>query len=201
MCGINGYISLNDSPVGKEEQVVIRSRIKLMNDIIAHRGPDSDGIYAQHPVCFGFRRLSILDLTDDANQPMLSADKSVVIVFNGEIYNYIEVREELISKGYHFRTRSDTEVIINSYLEYGFSCVTKFNGMWAFALYDFRKGILFCSRDRFGVKPFYYYKDQNSLVFSSELKALHKSCDLNRANLSKVYEYLAYGYRINDGQT
>ena len=122
---------MNDLTVDKEQQGLIRSRINLMNDIIAHRGPDSDGIYAENPVCFGFRRLSILDLSDDANQPMLSADRSVVIVFNGEIYNYIEIREELINKGYQFRTQSDTEVIINSYLEYGVSCVEKFNGMWA----------------------------------------------------------------------
>ena len=201
MCGINGYISLNDSSVAEDQHEAVRSKIKLMNDIIAHRGPDSEGIFAENPVCFGFRRLSILDLTDDANQPMLSNDRSVVLVFNGEIYNYIEIKQELISKGYQFRTQSDTEVIINSYLEYGFSCVEKFNGMWAFAIYDFRKRILFCSRDRFGVKPFYYYKDKNALLFSSELKALHKSCGLNRANLSKVYEYLAYGYRINDGET
>ena len=172
-----------------------------MNDLIAHRGPDSDGIYIKHPICFGFRRLSIIDLTDDANQPMLSNNGKIAIVFNGEIYNYREINSELENKGYVFTTQSDTEVIINSYMEYGFECVEKFNGMWAFAIYDFRKKILFCSRDRFGVKPFYYYLDNDSLFFSSELKSLHKTCGLNKANLSKVYEYLAYGYRINDGET
>lgn len=200
MCGINGFITLNN-PIDFKNQEYIKSKINLMNDLIAHRGPDSEGIYIKDPICFGFRRLSIIDLTDDANQPMLSSDGSIVIVFNGEIYNYIEIRQELINKGYLFRTQSDTEVIINSYIEYGYGCVEKFNGMWAFAIYDFRKKILFCSRDRFGVKPFYYYSDKESLIFSSELKSLHQTCDLKKANLSKVYEYLAYGYRINDGET
>lgn len=200
MCGINGFIALNNT-IDSDSQENIKSKINLMNDLISHRGPDSEGIYIKNPICFGFRRLSIIDLTDDANQPMLSNDGEIVIVFNGEIYNYIEIKRELISKGYIFKTQSDTEVIINSYIEYGFECVEKFNGMWAFAIYDFRKNRLFCSRDRFGVKPFYYYSDNESLFFSSELKALHKICDFKKANLSKVYEYLAYGYRINDGET
>jgi asparagine synthase (glutamine-hydrolysing) len=200
MCGINGFVSLNNS-IDLKNQNEIRSKLGKMNDLIAHRGPDSEGIFIKNPVCFGFRRLSIIDLSDDANQPMQSNDGKIVIVFNGEIYNYVEIRQELISKGHVFRTQSDTEVIIKSYTEYGFSCVEKFNGMWAFAIYDFRKNILFCSRDRFGVKPFYYYLDNESLFFSSELKSLHNICDLHKANLSKVYEYLAYGYRINDGET
>lgn len=191
---------MNNS-INSKNQDEFRSKLKMMNDMIAHRGPDSEGIFTKNPVCFGFRRLSIIDLTDDANQPMLSSDGSIVIVFNGEIYNYIEIREELINKGYVFRTQSDTEVVINSYIEYGCGCVDKFNGMWAFAIYDFRKSLLFCSRDRFGVKPFYYYLDKESFFFSSELKALHKICNLNKANHGKVYEYLAYGYRINDGET
>jgi len=200
MCGINGFISLDNS-IDIKTQEDIKSKISLMNDLIAHRGPDSDGIFMKNPICFGFRRLSIIDLTDDANQPMLSTDGKIVIVFNGEIYNYIEIRKDLLDKGYIFKTQSDTEVIINSYIEYGYKCVGKFNGMWAFAIYDFRKNVLFCSRDRFGVKPFYYYSDNESLFFSSELKSLHKICNLKKANLSKVYEYLAYGYRINDGET
>ncbi len=200
MCGINGFISLDNS-VDLKTQDDIKSKVSLMNDLIAHRGPDSDGIFMKNPICFGFRRLSIIDLTDDANQPMLSTDGKIVIVFNGEIYNYIEIRKDLVDKGYIFKTQSDTEVIINSYIEYGYKCVGKFNGMWAFAIYDFRKNVLFCSRDRFGVKPFYYYSDNESLLFSSELKSLHKICNLKKANLSKVYEYLAYGYRINDGET
>lgn len=200
MCGISGLISLNNS-VDFQFRNDFRSKLSLMNDLIAHRGPDSDGIFIKDPICFGFRRLSIIDLSDDANQPMLGNNGDIAIIFNGEIYNYVEIKSELINKGYLFKTQSDTEVIINSYLEYGFDCVEKFNGMWAFAIYDFRKRILFCSRDRFGVKPFYYYRDSDTLYFSSEMKSLHQVCNLNRANLSKVYEYLAYGYRINDGET
>ena len=200
MCGINGIITLN----GFNDflsQKDLESKVKLMNNLLVHRGPDSEGIHIQNPIALGFRRLSIIDLHDSANQPMLSNDGKIVIVFNGEIYNYIEIKKELIAKGYHFRTESDTEVIINSYLEYGDDCVQKFNGMWAFAIYDFRKNRLFCSRDRLGVKPFYYCIENDYLFFSSELKALHKVCKLNKANLNKVYEYLAYGYRINDGET
>jgi asparagine synthase (glutamine-hydrolysing) len=200
MCGINGFFSLNNS-IDFKIQDDVKSNLKLMNDLIAHRGPDSDGLYLRNPICFGFRRLSIIDLTDDANQPMISSDGEIVIIFNGEIYNYIEIKQELIKKGYVFKTQSDTEVIINSYIEYGFNCIQKFNGMWAFAIYDFRKSILFCSRDRFGVKPFYYFLNNDSLFFSSELKSLHQVCNLRCANLSKTFEYLAYGYRINDGET
>lgn len=200
MCGITGLISLSNS-IDFQTREDFKSTVSEMNDLIAHRGPDSDGIYIKNPICFGFRRLSILDLSDDANQPMLSNNGDIVIIFNGEIYNYIELKSELISKGYVFKTTSDTEVIINSYIEYGFNCVDKFNGMWAFAIYDFSKKVLFCSRDRFGVKPFYYYLNNDILYFSSELKSLHQACGLTRANLSKVYEYLAYGYRINDGET
>ncbi len=200
MCGINGFVSLNNS-IDKNNQEDIKSKINRMNDLIAHRGPDSDGIFLKNPICFGFRRLSIIDLTDEANQPMVSSNGDIVIIFNGEIYNYVEIRQKLVDAGYVFNTQSDTEVIINSYIEYGFDCVENFNGMWAFAIYDFRKNILFCSRDRFGVKPFYYSLSNDSLYFSSELKSLHDVCDLKKANISKVYEYLAYGYRINDGET
>lgn len=200
MCGINGAISLNkQKPVNWESD--LRPTIEIMNNTIAHRGPDSDGIYIKDPIAFGFRRLSIIDLDDTANQPMFSNDKNVVIVFNGEIYNYLELREQLVEKGYQFRTSSDTEVIINSYLEYGEDCVQHFNGMWAFAIYDFRNNKLFCSRDRLGVKPFYYYKVDEKLFFSSELKAIHEATGINKANHSRVYQYLAYGYRLNNGET
>lgn len=200
MCGINGFLALNNNYGSKSEEE-FKSILQTMNDAIAHRGPDFDGVFLQQPVGFGFRRLSIIDLRDIANQPMLNNNNNIVLVFNGEIYNYIEIREKLIAKGYHFRTNSDTEVVINSYLEYGDQCVEQFNGMWAFAIYDFRKKRLFCSRDRLGVKPFYYCVQNDFLYFSSELKALHAVCDLQKANLGKVYDYLAYGYRVNDGET
>ena len=200
MCGINGFISLNNS-IDFDSYQDLKSKLTLMNDTITHRGPDAEGIYIKKPVGFGFRRLSIIDLTSAANQPMISNDEKIVIVFNGEIYNYIELRQELLNKGYVFKTESDTEVIIVSYIEYGEKCVERFNGMWAFAIYDFRSNKFFCSRDRLGVKPFYYCTINNRLFFSSELKVLHAVCNLRTANLSKVYEYLAYGYRVNDGET
>jgi len=200
MCGINGILTL--APEGKQLLPELREKyLKRMNDAIAHRGPDSEGILVRPNLGLGFRRLSIIDLRSSANQPMVDDNEEVVIVFNGEIYNYIEIKSELLEKGYSFRTTSDTEVILKSYLEYGPGCVKKFNGMWAFAIYDFRKKLLFCSRDRLGVKPFYYCLRDNHFYFSSELKALHKVLNLRKANLSKVYEYLAYGYRVFDGET
>jgi len=200
MCGINGAISLRNTKIIDQEPD-IKSFINTMNNTISHRGPDSDGIYIKDSIALGFRRLSIIDLDDSANQPMLSNDKNVVLVFNGEIYNYVEIRMQLIEKGYHFQTESDTEVIINSYLEYGEDCVQHFNGMWAFAIYDFRTNHLFCSRDRLGVKPFYYTVQKGILYFASELKSLHAVHNFKETNLNKAYEYLAYGFRINDGET
>ena len=172
-----------------------------MNNALVHRGPDAGGIFEKDPVLFGFRRLSIIDLSDSANQPMFNSSKNVVIIFNGEIYNYIELKKDLAAKGYYFDTKSDTEVILTSYLEYGVDCVHHFNGMWAFAIYDFRKRMLFCSRDRLGVKPFYYTIRNNELIFSSELKAIQKITNQTAANYYKIYQYLAYGYRLNDGRT
>jgi asparagine synthase (glutamine-hydrolysing) len=200
MCGINGLLALPGKGESRNNET-FHSVLQLMNNSITHRGPDSDGIYTKDAVGLGFRRLSIIDLSTSANQPMLSKNEDVVLVFNGEIYNYIEIKEILISKGHVFKTDSDTEVILNSYLEYGDECVNHFNGMWAFALYDFRKNRLFCSRDRLGVKPFYYSIQDQVLYFSSELKSLHAVLNLDKANLGKVYEYLAYGYRNNDGET
>ena len=200
MCGINGIVSL-----GKEKSYFsngpVESLLGSMNDAIAHRGPDSDGIFVEYPVGLGFRRLSIIDLRETANQPMISTNKELVMVFNGEIYNYIEIRETLIAKGYEFRTDSDTEVIIKSYLEYREKCVEHFNGMWSLVIFDRKNQKLFCSRDRMGVKPFYYCIKDQLLYFSSELKSLHAALPMDKANLGKVYDYLAYGFRNNDGET
>jgi len=200
MCGINGAIALNKDKI-VDSKPDIKATIDAMNETIVHRGPDSDGIYAKGPVAFGFRRLSIIDLDDSANQPMTDPDENIVLVFNGEVYNYIELRQELQAKGHRFKTSSDSEVILKSYLEYGEKCVERFNGMWAIAIYDFRENKLFCSRDRMGVKPFYYTTVDGYLYFSSELKAIHKATGQSRANREQVFQYLAYGYRINDGNT
>ncbi len=172
-----------------------------MNDEISHRGPDGEGMLIKYPVCLGFRRLSIIDLSENAAQPMFNEDKNIAIIFNGEIYNYLELIPELKSKGHIFKSKSDTEVIIHSYEEYGFECVSKFNGMWAFAIYDFRKNILFASRDRFGVKPFYYFLNNEEFIFSSEIKAILKVKQVHEANHGKVFDYLAYGYKTSNGDT
>jgi asparagine synthase (glutamine-hydrolysing) len=172
-----------------------------MNDAIVHRGPDGTGHFVHENVAFGHQRLSILDLSANAAQPMFNEDGSVVVIFNGEIYNYLELIPELSERGHRFRSRSDTEVILHAYEEYGPDCVKRFNGMWAFALYDFRNRVFFASRDRLGVKPFYFLRDRDQLVFSSEIKAILKVAGSARANPGKVYDYLAYGYKTSNGDT
>ncbi|MEO8665595.1 MAG: asparagine synthase (glutamine-hydrolyzing) [Ignavibacteria bacterium] len=200
MCGINGILYFHSFDKNKPK-AFHEENMRRMNNEIIHRGPDSEGIHIDYPLCFGFRRLSIIDLSENANQPMFNEDRSVAIIFNGEIYNYLELIPELKRKGHIFKTKSDTEVILHSYEEYGLDCVRKFNGMWAFALYDFKNKIFFASRDRFGVKPFYYYLDNDSLIFSSEIKAILKVNNITNANHGKVFDYLSYGYKTSNGET
>ncbi len=200
MCGINGVVYLNDRFADYPESY-FREKIGSMNTAVAHRGPDGEGIFIDYPVCLGHKRLSIIDLSDNAAQPMFNEDRSIAIVFNGEIYNYLELIPDLVNKGHAFKSKSDTEVIIHAYEEYGQDCVKKFNGMWSFVIYDFRKKILFASRDRFGVKPFYYYHDKDRFIFSSEINAILTVVNISEANLGKVYDYLAYGYKTGNGET
>ncbi len=162
MCGISGIINKNC-------QVVSVLEIKNINDVIYHRGPDDEGFYFEKNFAFGHRRLSILDLTYLGHQPMNYLNK-YVITYNGEIYNYLELKEDLILLGYTFNTQTDTEVILASYDKWGEECLNRFNGMWSFAIYDKEKEIIFCSRDRFGVKPFYYYENSDIFSFASEIK-------------------------------
>lgn len=165
MCGIAGYISTIDVEVPP-------GLIQRMTDAVAHRGPDGAGIWRAGGVAFGHRRLSILDLSELGHQPMVDAEAGLVITFNGEVYNYVEIRQLLVEQGYRFRSNSDTEVILKAYDFWGEECVQKFNGMWAFAIYDPRRKIVFCSRDRFGVKPFYYCETAQGLAFGSEIRQL-----------------------------
>ncbi len=178
MCGIFGFVGN------------VSIHLKRCTDIIEHRGPDAEGFLWYHPlskqlernadvdwntaqnfkIAFGFRRLAIIDLVEASNQPLFSSDRKFAIIFNGEIYNYIELRKELEEASHKFETHSDTEVIIESYRKYGPECVNRFNGMWAFAILDFENNAIFCSRDRFGVKPFYYQKTANDFIFASEIK-------------------------------
>ena len=165
MCGIIGVIKIDNKPI--DSDLLVR-----MRDRMVHRGPDDAGIYVQGPVGLAHRRLSIIDLTLAGHQPMLSDDGTIALVFNGEIFNYFELRQELIRKGHHFRSTSDTEVIIHQYQEDGERCVEKFNGMFAFAVWDARKERLFAARDRLGIKPLYYYSDRRQFIVASEVKAI-----------------------------
>ena len=160
MCGIVGF-----APVNENAPEVL----KKMMERIAHRGPDGEGQYIDENVALGHRRLSIIDLAG-GNQPMKT--NHLVVVFNGEIYNYLELRKELEEKGHHFKTNSDTEVLLHGFEEYRYEIVNYLRGMFAFALYDTSTHELFCARDHFGIKPFYYYYDKEHLLFGSEIKSL-----------------------------
>ncbi|HLP36114.1 asparagine synthase (glutamine-hydrolyzing) [Lacibacter sp.] len=164
MCGIAGIIRFKDQPVDASE-------IRSLTDVIAHRGPDGEGcwISSSQTVGLGHRRLSILDLSDSGSQPMHYADGGLTVVFNGEIFNFAELREELKQKGYQFRSDSDTEVLLAAYHAWGKACLDRFNGFWAFALWDEQKQELWLARDRFGIKPLYYLMQPGKqLVFGSE---------------------------------
>ena len=179
MCGFVGYIN-------KEKNK--KDNIKKMADLIAHRGPDSEGYYTDENIALGFRRLSIIDL-NGGSQPIYNSDKTKVIVFNGEIYNYQELRKQLTKKGYKFQTKTDTEVILHGYEEYNEKILDKLRGMFAFAIYDIKKKELFAARDFYGIKPFYYTKMDNTFIFGSEIKSFlihpHFKKELN----AKMLEY------------
>lgn len=192
MCGIAGIINLDGKPLGED-------LLKSMADAEAHRGPDDSGVFVAGSAGLGHRRLSIIDLSKDAHQPMPNEDSRIFIVHNGEVYNYVELAEELKALGHTFRSRSDTEVILHAYEEWGEDCLKRFNGMWAFAILDLKNGVLFASRDRFGVKPFYYYLDDKIFAFSSEIKALLRHpAIVKKPNDRAIFTYLASGYGYMD---
>jgi asparagine synthase (glutamine-hydrolysing) len=228
MCGIAGIFSPAGKPV--ESRLLVKMTNSLRHRgpddegyILAHtasanaqpfRGSDTISAIS-HPdindrallgrnsnLGLGWRRLSIIDLSPTGHQPMSNADQSIWIVFNGEIYNYIELRKELAAQGFVFRTQSDTEAIIHAYSAWGKDCVHHLNGMWSFALYDALNKRLFCARDRFGIKPFYYYWDGTTFRFASEIKALLESDEIPRtANSAMVYDYLAHRLLDHTDQT
>ena len=165
VCGLAGLCNFDQTPVDRD---ILRS----MNKCMAHRGPDAFGERIIGNVGIANRRLSIIDLSDSANQPIEDKKSRVSITYNGEIYNFLELRNELASKGYKFTTDSDTEVVLKSYLEWGEKCVNKFNGMFGFAIYDPRINILFLARDRYGVKPLYYWYNDKKFAFGSEIKTI-----------------------------
>ena len=171
MCGITGFWNTERSQTNDE----LTSIVTRMRDIMRHRGPDDSGEWVDEGsgIALGFRRLAILDLSPTGHQPMLSADERYVMIFNGEIYNYAELRSELDSAGYEFRGTSDTEVMLAGILHWGLeNAVTRFNGMFAMALWDRRERKLHLIRDRIGVKPLYYGWCGRTLMFGSELKSL-----------------------------
>ena len=185
MCGIAACISI--------KKQIDRKRFDRMTDIIQHRGPNDRGVYFDKNIALGHRRLSIIDLTKDGHQPFEMID-GYVLIFNGEIYNYIELRDELQGKGYKFKTKTDTETIIHAYMEWGEDCVTHFNGMWAFVLYDKNNKKLFCSRDRFGVKPLYYTEQEGMFLLASEIKQFFEMLTQNpKANKELLMQYIVRG--------
>jgi asparagine synthase (glutamine-hydrolysing) len=165
MCGVAGYVNLNGEPASP---VVLQA----MTDIIAHRGPDGEGHWVEGAVAIGHRRLSIIDLSDAGHQPMLSADGRYVLSYNGEVYNFRELRLELEARGHQFRSRTDSEVVLNAWVEWGSDSLLRLNGMFAFAIWDREKRKLVLARDRFGIKPMYYARAGNAFLFGSEIKAL-----------------------------
>lgn len=183
MCGIVGF-NWPDQPM-----------IKTMMDTVRHRGPDDEGLFVDEQVSLGHRRLSIVDLSELGRQPMLyeHGGRRVIVTFNGEIFNYRELRVDLEAKGHRFQTGTDTEIILASYIEWGLECVHRFNGMWAFALYEEAAGRLVLSRDRFGEKPLHYHFDGRKLIFASEIKAILVQPVRRRANREVVSDYLYKG--------
>ena len=187
MCGIVGIVGSAHHPV---DEAVLRS----MNDALWHRGPDDDGFLVRDRVGLGMRRLSIIDVAG-GRQPIHNEDKSVWAVFNGEIYNYKELRDDLQRRGHHFYTQSDTETLVHLYEEYGDEGVTRLRGMFAYALWDERRNRLFVARDRLGIKPLYYGRFDGRLFFGSELRAFHRVPGYpRRLNEASVQRYLAYLY-------
>uniref|UniRef100_UPI00404748C0 asparagine synthase (glutamine-hydrolyzing) n=1 Tax=Roseivirga sp. TaxID=1964215 RepID=UPI00404748C0 len=193
MCGISGLINKNNESVSKE-------LLSRMNDLIFHRGPDDEGFYYNQMVGLGHRRLSIIDLSKRGHQPM-SYQARWWITYNGEIYNYLEIREELLKLGHSFQSDSDTEVILAAYVEWGNACLEKFNGMWSFAIYDQERNQLFISRDRFGIKPFYYINTDEHFAFGSEIKQLLSLQREAKVNKSILVETLLTSYDNHTTET
>jgi asparagine synthase (glutamine-hydrolysing) len=188
MCGIAGMVQT------EADGAVDVATIHQMCDAIVHRGPDDEGIFVKAGVGLGMRRLSIIDLAG-GHQPVFNEDKTVWIVFNGEIYNFLELRPELERRGHRFSTHSDTEVIVHLYEEYGAECVQKLRGMFAFALYDERAARLLLVRDRLGKKPLHYAVQNGTLLFASEIKAiLAVAPDLAKVNVPALLQYMYFGY-------
>jgi asparagine synthase (glutamine-hydrolysing) len=192
MCGITGIFNVDGKPVAI-------NTLKKMTDVIAHRGPDGEGYWTNSFIGFGHRRLAIIDLSPLGHQPMKNNDETMVITFNGEIYNFHALRKELQAKGHTFRSKTDTEVLLKTYQEWGDSCIHRLNGMFAFAIWDSRRNRLFAARDRYGIKPFYYYYANGVLLFASEVKAILEHPDVTASvSLPALNEYFSFQNIFSD---
>jgi asparagine synthase (glutamine-hydrolysing) len=189
MCGINGFVVLDARP--KIDEIYI-NKIDSMNELLQHRGPDSSSKFINNKVVFGHTRLSIIDLSDAGSQPMTI--DGYTITYNGEIYNYIELREELISLGHIFTTSSDTEVLLKAYMEWGLECFHRLNGMWGLAIYDPVESKVILSRDRYGVKPLYYNKHNGIIQFSSEIRPLLSCLSQPTHDKEMMFNFLAFAH-------
>ena len=188
MCGICGIFEFH------RRDLIPEAVVRKMNDTIVHRGPDDEGIYVSQGIGFGFRRLSIIDLSG-GHQPISNEDGRIWVMLNGEIYNYPELRQDLIARGHQFRTRSDTESIVHLYEEYGEDCFRRLRGMFAIALWDSRERKLLLARDRVGKKPLFYARDDKHVLFGSELKALLATNGISRAiDKEALADYFSFGY-------
>ena len=192
MCGIAGILK-------KNKGIELEREIKRMTELISHRGPDGVGFFVEKDIAFGHRRLSIIDLSSLGSQPMKDRD-GLEIVYNGEIYNYLELKEELVKKGHIFISKTDTEVILKAYKEWGSNCLKRFNGMFAFSIWDKKKEEFFCARDRFGEKPFYYFSSNNVFAFSSEIKPLIDFTE-KKPNEELIYDFLRFGILDHTNET
>ncbi len=193
MCGFVGFV---DSTIDNSSEV-----IKDMMNVIIHRGPDSEGSYTDQKATLGFRRLSIIDMAEAASQPMFNEDRTIVLVFNGEIYNFQEIKEELLTKGHIFGSHTDSEVLIHGYEEYGVDLLQKLRGMFSFAIWDAKKELLFIARDFFGIKPLYYSQntEDGSFIFGSEIKSFLKHPQFNKTlNKEALKPYLTFQYSAMD---
>lgn len=195
MCGIAGVYYFD------KEKKVEPDEIEKMCQSLIHRGPDDSGIYVENNIGLGHRRLKIIDLSDKARQPLFNEDNTIVLIFNGEIYNFILLREELLRKGHSFISKADSEVIIHLYEEKGIDCLQHLEGMFAFVIYDKTRHRLFLARDRMGKKPLYYYADNEKFIFASEINAfktidINLTIDINAIDMFLEYQYIPYPFTI-----
>lgn len=190
MCGIVGIYNLKGNPV----DVLL---LQKMTDVLEHRGPDDKGVFTDKNIGLGHRRLSIIDISNAGHQPMANKDGTLQIVFNGEIYNFQKLRETLKNSGHYFKSKTDTEVALHGYEKWGADCLKKFDGMFAFAIFDKKNGQLFLARDRLGEKPLYYFLDQDKFVFASEIKAILEDKNIQK-NISNqgIINYFTFGHSI-----